>query len=108
MTTNLLHYLTSEGRNPYREWLEGARDTRARIAILRRVERLKGGSFGDCAYCREGVWELRIDVGAGYRVYYARAGKEIILLLCAGSKATQDVDIDRAIMYWRDYIRRTR
>jgi putative component of toxin-antitoxin plasmid stabilization module len=61
MNLSLLHYLTSEGRNPFREWLERA-----------------------------------------------RTGKEIVLLLCAGSKATQDADIDRAIMYWQDYIRRTR
>lgn len=108
MTSTLLHYLAPDGRNPFIEWLERTKDGKARIAIRRRVERLRLGSFGDCAFCREGVWELRVDIGPGYRVYYARAGREIIILLCAGSKATQDADIDRAIMYWRDYLRRTR
>lgn len=48
-----------------------------------------------------------MDVGAGYRIYYARSGKEIVLLLCGGSKGTQDADIDRAIENWKDYLRRT-
>lgn len=107
MNYALLHYLAPDGRNPFQQWLDRLRDGKARIAILRRVERLKGGGFGDCAYCREGVWELRVNTGPGYRVYYARAGREIILLLCGGSKSTQDADIDRAIANWRDYNRRT-
>ena len=108
MDMELFHYLAPEGRDPYQDWLDRVRDTKARIAALRRVERLRSGNFGDCSYCREGVWELRIDIGAGYRVYYARSGKDVILLLCGGIKKTQDTDIGRAVSYWQDYQRRTR
>jgi putative addiction module killer protein len=52
------------------------------------------------------VWELRIDVGPGYRVYYAIAGAQVVLLLCGGDKRTQDADIDRACEYWLDWQRR--
>lgn len=83
------------------------RNTTARIAIDRRVNRVEQGNFGDHKFCRDGVWELRIDVGVGYRVYYAIAGKEIVLLLCGGDKRTQDSDISRACEYWRDWLRRT-
>ena len=108
MHMQLLHYLTQEGRNPYKDWLDRLKDTRASIAVLRRVERLRSGNFGDCGFCREGVWELRVDVGAGYRVYYARSGKDIVLLLGGGIKRTQDADIGRAVSHWQDYQRRTR
>ncbi len=91
------------GRDVYVDWLEKLRDTNAKIAIVRRVARMEIGNFGDHKFCRNGVWELRIDVGAGYRVYYAIAGKKIVLLLCGGDKRTQDADIDRACEYWRDW-----
>ena len=86
----------NESRDVYVDWLEKLRDITAKIAIVRRVARMEIGNFGDHKFCRNGVWELRIDVGAGYRVYYAMAGKKIVLLLCGGYKRTQDADIDRA------------
>jgi putative addiction module killer protein len=101
------HYLTSEEKDVYLDWLRKQRDTTARIAIDRRVIRVEQGNFGDHKFCRDGVWELRIDVGAGYRVYYAMAGKKIVLLLCGGDKRTQDADIDRACEHWQDWQRRT-
>lgn len=76
---------------------------RAKAAILRRIARLEGGNFGDFKPLREGVHELRIDVGLGYRVYYAQSGKTVMLLLCGGTKRTQDADVDRACTYWRDW-----
>lgn len=97
------HYLTSDGRDIYSQWRNDIRDRTAAIAIDRRVNRLELGNFGDCKPCREGVWELRIDVGPGYRVYYALAGAAIVLLLCGGDKRTQSTDIDRACAYWRDW-----
>lgn len=66
------------------------------IAVVRRVTRIEQGNFGDHKFCRDGVSELRIDVGAGYRVYYAIAGKRVVLLLCGGDKRTQSADISRA------------
>lgn len=97
------HYLTGGAKDAYLEWLGRLRDLTARIAIDRRVNRMAQGSFGDHRFCRDGVWELRIDVGPGYRVYYAVSGKTIIVLLCGGDKRTQDADIDRACGYWRDW-----
>jgi putative addiction module killer protein len=97
------HYIDSNGRDPFAGWREKVRDIKARIAIDRRIMRVELGNFGDHKPLREGVWELRIDVGPGYRVYYAKAGLSIVLLLCAGNKRKQDVDIDRACAYWRDW-----
>jgi putative addiction module killer protein len=68
----------------------------------RRLVRMESGNFGDHKYCRDGVWELRVDVGAGYRIYYARMGTEIVLLLCGGDKSSQSQDIARAVGYWKD------
>ena len=101
------HYLTDDSKDIYLDWLRKLRDVTARIAVDRRVNRIELGNFGDHKFCRDGVWELRIDVGAGYRVYYAIADKEIVLLLCGGDKRTQDTDIDRACEYWQDWQRRT-
>lgn len=57
-------------------------------------------------FCRDGVWELRVDVGARYRVYYAVEEQQVVLLLCGGDKRTQDADIARACEYWQDWQRR--
>ncbi|SDH64683.1 putative addiction module killer protein [Janthinobacterium sp. YR213] len=87
MMYEIRHYLTSSGRDLYTEWLKRQRDNTARVAIVRRVLRMIPGNFGDHKFCRDGVWELRIDVGPGYRVYYAIADGQIILLLCGGASA---------------------
>lgn len=100
------HYLTPEQRDVYLEWHRKLRDLKARIAIDRRIYRIELGNFGDHRFCRDGVWELRIDVGPGYRVYYALAGKQVVLLLCGGDKGTQQSDIARACEYWQDWQRR--
>ena len=91
------HYLAASGSDPYQEWLDRLKDLRGRIAMQRRVDRVAGGNFGDHQFCQDGVWELRIDVGPGYRVYYAQAGKALILLLCGGSKRTQAADSKTAV-----------
>ena len=101
------HYLTASGGDPYQEWLDRLKDLTGRIAIQRRVDRIAVGNFGDHKFCTEGVWELRVDVGPGYRVYYAQAGKTIVLLLCGGTKRTQATDIRTAVKYRQDYQRRT-
>ncbi len=81
------------------------KDSKAKIAIDRRIYRAELGNFGDHKPCREGVWELRIDTGPGYRVYYARAGRTVVLLLCGGIKRSQDADISKACEYWKDWQR---
>ena len=100
------HYLTASGRDPYQEWLDKLKDLTGRIAIQRRVDRVAEGNFGDHKPLREGVYELRIDMGPGYRVYYALEGATIVLLLCGGIKRMQAADINRVSRYWHDYQRR--
>jgi putative addiction module killer protein len=98
------HYLLpDDGRDLFVDWLLNLKDVTAKIAITRRVTRIELGNFGDHKFCRDGVWELRVDVGAGFRVYYAVAGKRVVLLLCGGDKRTQGSDIDRACRYWQDW-----
>ena|SRR3989338_5653547 len=101
------HYLTTDEKDVYLDWLKQVRDTVAKMAVVKRVNRIEQGNFGDHKFCRDGVWELCIDVGAGYRVYYAIAGQQIVLLLCGGDKRTQNKDIERACTYWQDWQRRT-
>jgi len=100
------HYVTEDERDPFQEWVKKLRDPIAKGQVLKRVNRLGDGNFGDHKSCREGVWELRIDQGPGYRVYYALAGTVVVLLLCGGDKDSQDADIERAIGYWKDWQRR--
>lgn len=97
------HYLTPDGKDLIDEWLRKLRDMQAKVAIIRRLNRLEQGNFGDCKPLREGVFELRIDVGPGYRVYYAQSDKTVMLLLCGGAKRTQSADIDRACACWCDW-----
>lgn len=102
------HYLSAgEHKDLYIDWLQRLRDGQAKVAVVRRVTRVELGNFGDHKFCRDGVWELRIDVGPGYRVYYALSGHRVVLLLCGGDKRTQDADITRAVGYWQDWQRRT-
>jgi putative addiction module killer protein len=100
------HYIGDDAKDFYLNWLRKLRDTKARIAIDRRVNRIELGNFGDHKFCRDGVWELRIDVGPGYRVYYGIADQKIVLLLCGGDKRTQSADIATACGYWQDWQRR--
>jgi putative addiction module killer protein len=97
------HYLTQNDKDLFMEWRLQLRDTKAKIVVDRRINRIELGNFGDHKFCRDGVWELRIDEGAGYRVYYAIAGTQVVLLLCGGIKRTQDADIDRACEFWLDW-----
>lgn len=106
MNFEIRHYRDAAGRDCFQQWLEGIPDRQAKIRVLQRVNRLTAGNFGDCKPCREGVWELRIDWGPGYRVYYAQTGKTTILLLAGGDKRKQGEDIERAVKYLADYRRR--
>ena len=98
----VIHYMEN-GRDIFEEWRISLRDSMGKKAIDRGILRLEQGIFGDHKPCREGVWELRIHVGAGYRVYYSKSGNKIILLLCGGSKSSQKQDIDKAVEYLKKY-----
>ena len=99
------HYIADNGHDVFADWRDKVKENKAKIAIDRRIYRAELGNFGDHKPCREGVWELRIDVGPGYRVYYAQAGQTVFLLLCGGIKRSQDTDISKACEYWKDWQR---
>ena len=96
-------YQTADGKTPLTEWLDALRDGQARARIVARLDRLKAGLLGDWKSVGEGVCELRVDHGPGYRVYYAQDGDTVIILLCGGDKRTQRREIERAHGYWKDY-----
>ncbi|MCG9124284.1 type II toxin-antitoxin system RelE/ParE family toxin [Laribacter hongkongensis] len=102
----LRRYQRVDGTEPMTDWLASLRDRQARARVETRLARVALGNFGDSKPCRDGVNELRIDWGPGYRVYYARHGLTIVLLLLGGDKRSQDADIEEAINYWQDYKRR--
>ena len=102
----VIDYQFVDGRDPFKDWVSKLRDRQARARILVRVQRMAAGNFGDCKPISEGVWELRIDHGPGYRVYYARADQQLLLLLIGGDKRTQQADINIALEYWKDWNRR--
>lgn len=81
----------------YAKWLDGLRDIRARARVQARVERLAAGNPGDVRPVGEGVSEMRIDYGPGYRVYYTMRGRTMIILLAGGDKRTQTTDIKTAL-----------
>jgi putative addiction module killer protein len=100
-------YVTESGQDVFGEWLAALKDVRTRAKIAARIARMSAGNFGDCKSLGDGVWELRIDWGPGYRVYYARTERTCVLLLCGGDKRKQSADIRRAVAYWKDYQIRT-
>jgi putative addiction module killer protein len=101
MSTQIEHYVSPRGRDTFQHRLDHLLDLRCRVAVLRRVDRLATGNPGDQRFCRAGVWELRVNCGPGYRVYFARPGPDRILLLGGGSKASQDADIAKAVERWK-------
>jgi putative addiction module killer protein len=99
----LRYYQSSLGEQPIVEWLQGLNDRQARSRIEARLARVAVGNLGDVEPVGEGVLELRIDWGPGYRVYFSRLGNVIVLLLCGGDKRTQRRDIKRAKAYFEDF-----
>ncbi len=96
-------YTTQNGREPFTDWFESIRDRTIRNRIDRRIDRLENGNFGDCRPVGEGVFELRLHFGPGYRIYFGEVANTVILLLCAGDKSSQQNDIERAKTYWLEY-----
>ncbi len=96
------YYLTAINKKPFKEWMDGLDiNTRAKIRI--RLDRVRLGNLGKNRHVGEGVYELKIDYGPGYRVYYALNGKTVVLLLVGGDKSTQRKDILQAKAYWQDH-----
>lgn len=82
-------YQLETGNTPVTDWLDSLRDTRARARVEIRLRRVMAGNFGDCKPVGDGVSELRIDIGTGYRVYYGQHGQSLVILLCGGGNDTQ-------------------
>jgi putative addiction module killer protein len=103
----LEYYVDGKGRKPFRDWIYGLRDRAAFARIIARLDRVELGNFGLGKGLGDGVFELKIDCGPGYRVYYAISGKTIVLLLIGGDKATQAKDIAKAKSYWASHREKT-
>ncbi len=93
-----------EGTDEYRAWIDGLKDLAGRARVLMRVDRLTHGNPGACRHLTEGVGELKIDVGPGYRVYYSQRGDRLLLLLAGGDKSTQARDITKALQLNRNFV----
>jgi len=104
---NVEVFATDEGRMPFAEWVESLRDNQARAQIVVRLNRVRMGNLGDHHAVGQGVSELRIAHGPGYRVYFGRRGNTLVIILCGGDKSSQARDIALAQEYWKDYLRRT-
>ena len=95
-------YTDTKGKSPFEEWLFSLNSS-AQLRITARLDRMRDGNFGDSKTLQEGIYELRLHFGSGYRIYYGKIGKRIVLLLCAGDKGSQQRDIKKAQKYWEDY-----
>lgn len=99
-----IYYRDSKsGKEPAKEWLDSMRDRVGQTRIYVRIERAESGNFGDYKSVGDGVMELRINVGPGYRVYCALEGTDIILLLVAGDKSSQSKNISQAQDFWKTH-----
>ena len=101
----LLNYsIKTTGREPFPEWLDD-QDSKTRAIVFTRLDRVAVGNFGDCKQIKDasGVWELRIDYGPGYRVYFGKKGMDIVILLVGGDKGSQSRDIAKARRYWLNF-----
>lgn len=102
ITPHDLRFYRNNGKRPFYEWFFKL-DSKAASIVYERIERVKLGHLGDHKNLGNGVFELRIHYSPGYRIYFGKDGKKIILLLCAGDKKTQNKDIKKAKNYWEEY-----
>lgn len=96
-------FRATNGQVPFDGWLSELNDKQAVARVLARLARVRLGNLGDCKSVGEGVSELRVDHGPGYRVYFGQKGRTLVVLLCGGDKRTQDRDIRLAKQYWREF-----
>lgn len=103
MTKTIFIFETPEGKCPFSDWLTALKDIKARAIVRARLERVRLGNLGHCKSIKDGVFELKIDFGPGYRVYFGQDGSTLVVLLCGGDKRTQKKDIARAKLLWMEY-----
>ena len=100
-------YIDRSGRSPFDRWFEKLNDSaKARIAVS--LDRLERGNFSAAKPVGEGVSELRLDFGPGYRIYYGKDGEELVILLGGGTKKRQQIDIETAKALWQEFKQRKR
>ncbi len=101
----LRYYVDEDGRSPFEQWIAGLdRHSEAKVVVA--LTRLEQGNFSNVKSVGEGVLELRLDWGPGYRLYFGRDGAVLVILLTGGTKQRQPRDVERAKTYWADYKRR--
>ena len=100
-------YETEDGKRPFKHWLDSLRDKVTIARINARLGRIELGNFGDAKPVGNGVMELRLVFGSGYRIYYGLDDDKLVVLLMGGDKSTQEKDIKTAHNYWSDYLKRT-
>ncbi len=96
---NIRIYTDPQGKSPFREWLSLIKDKITKARIRARLDRVSLGNFGDYKLIANNLWELRLQFGSGYRIYYTIFENEIVILLCGGDKSTQTRDIEKAKRY---------
>lgn len=103
MERTILIYETADGKRPFSDWLSKLKDRKARAKVRARLNRIQLGNLGDCMSVGDGVSELRINYGPGYRVYLGQHGATLVILLCGGDKSSQQKDIAKAKELWKEY-----
>jgi putative addiction module killer protein len=100
---DVVQYQTTEGRSPFDDALHGIRDSRAVARIAAATIKMRSGLLGKWRSLQRGLYEMKIDYGPGYRIYYGKDGETLVVLVLCGDKRTQDNDIEVAHAYWKDY-----
>jgi putative addiction module killer protein len=101
-------YITPNGKQPFAEWLAGIKDKVIEARIRRRLDQLSLGYYGDVKSLGEGISELRLQFGSGYRIYFGEIDNKIVLILYGGDKSTQSRDIQKAKGYWHEFTKRSK
>lgn len=100
----LIVYQNEDEIEPFTKWIFSLRDSQTRKRIEARLARLEQGNYGDVKPIGEGLSELRLFFGAGYRIYFGEQDEYIVVLLCGGDKSSQNRDIKEAKTYWKEYL----
>ncbi|MDP3889054.1 MAG: type II toxin-antitoxin system RelE/ParE family toxin [bacterium] len=100
----IIVYSTKTGKEPFSDWENGL-DKNTRAVVIKRLDRIRLGNFGDAKIIKggNGIWELRIDHGPGYRIYFGKKGSIVVILLMGGEKRSQNRDIAKSKRYWLEY-----
>jgi putative addiction module killer protein len=99
----IVFYADENGNEPFQTWIDALRDTQGRRRIIKRLLRVQQGNYGDVEPIGEGLSELRLFFGPGYRVYFGEDSGNIVVILCGGDKDSQNSDIENAKTYWQEY-----